>query len=213
MKKRIFITATNTNIGKTYTTKLLFREFVKQGFKVGAIKAIESGVKADLALDGLELLKLNVALNPALAHLSLADVVPFTYALPAAPFVASGGKDIDIDKILSAIKELEKDCDIVLIEGAGGLFVPINRDFFMIDLIKKLDAKALLVTHCLLGCINDTLLNIEALKSKNIEHVCAFNCIDESDFEIVSKPYFDATNFEVLKTKRDIVKISKLLYN
>ena len=89
MKKRIFITATNTNIGKTYTTKRLLKAFAARGLAVGVIKPIETGVSDGYAPDGEELLECAKALNPKLWSLEVEDIVPITYELPAAPFVAS----------------------------------------------------------------------------------------------------------------------------
>lgn len=213
MTKRIFVTATNTNIGKTYTTKLLLKEFVSRGQRVGVIKPIETGV-VDYPADGEELLECVKELNPKLWSLEVEDIVPITYALPAAPYVASSNTPLDIGKILLKIEELENSCDIVIIEGAGGLYVPIDEEYMMIDLISKLDAIALLVTHCSLGCINDTLLSKKALEEKKILHVTAFNCRDDdSNFAKISEPYFLKIGFEVLKVDNDIEKICDVLYN
>lgn len=96
MKKRLFVTATNTNIGKTYTTKLLLREFASRGLLVGAIKPIETGVMDDYAADGEELLDTIKELNPKLWSLDVSDVVVMTYELGTAPFVASKNKKLDV---------------------------------------------------------------------------------------------------------------------
>lgn len=213
MKRRIFVSATNTNIGKTYTTKLLLKEFASRGLRVGVIKPIETGV-LDYPLDAEALLECVKELNPKLWSLDVEDIVPITYTLAAAPFVASGNKPIDIKKIVLKIEELENSCDIVIIEGAGGLYVPIDEKYMMIDLIEKLNSVALLVTHCSLGCINDTLLSKRALEAKEILHVVAFNCKkDDENFGKISEPYFLKTDFEVLKVDRDIEKICDVLYN
>ncbi|MBS4067900.1 MAG: dethiobiotin synthase [Sulfurimonas sp.] len=213
MTKRIFVTATNTNIGKTYTTKLLLKEFASRGLKVGVIKPIETGV-VDYPLDGEELLECVKELNPKLWSLEVEDIVPITYELAASPFVASNNTALDLKKIISKIEELEASCDIIIIEGAGGLYVPIDENNMMIDLIAKLEAVALLVTHCSIGCINDTLLSKEVLEQRNIPHVTAFNCRDDdTSFSQISEPYFSRTGFEVLKVGDDIEKICDVLYN
>ena len=213
MTKRIFVTATNTNIGKTYTTKLLLKEFASRGLKVGVIKPIETGV-VDYPLDGEELLECIKELNPKLWSLEVEDIVPITYELAASPFVASNNTALDLKKIISKIEELEASCDIIIIEGAGGLYVPIDENNMMIDLIAKLEAVTLLVTHCSLGCINDTLLSKEVLEQRNIPHVTAFNCReDDTSFSQISEPYFSRTGFEVLKVGDDIEKICDVLYN
>lgn len=213
MAKRIFVTATNTDIGKTYTTKLLLKEFASRGIRVGVIKPIETGVE-DRALDGEELLRCVKELNPEFSTLNVEDIVPITYKLPAAPFVASDNKKLDFNKIDASIEKLEKLCDLLIIEGAGGLYVPIDEEYMIIDLIKKFDATALLVTHCSLGCINDTLLSKKALKDKNIPHVVAFNCKgNDESFKTVSEPYFSKTSFDILKVNENIDSICDVLYN
>ena len=205
MAKKIFITATNTDIGKTYTTKLLLKEFADMGFRVGVIKPIETGVVDGYAPDGVELLELVRELNSEFSDISLEDIVPITYKLPAAPFVASGGKQIDLSRVQNSIKKLEKRCDILLIEGAGGLLVPIDAKTMMVDMIEYLDADALLVTHCALGCINDTLLSKNLLEQRGIKHQVVFNCRTEDEgFKTTSEPYFREIGFEVLKLNQDI---------
>ena len=213
MAKKIFITATNTDIGKTYTTKLLLEHFSTLGYRVGVVKPIETGVVDGNYLDGLELLSLLHKLNNEAKYIKVEDVVPISFTLPSAPYIASGGVKIDLQKIQSSIKKLEKICDVLLIEGAGGLYVPIDIDFMMIDLIKKLHVdKTLLVTHCSLGCINDTLLSKKALEEKELSHVVGFNCKDgDKGFKNVSQKYFEDVGFEVLKISEDVDTLCKLL--
>lgn len=214
MTKRIFVTATNTNIGKTYTTKLLLREYASRGLKVGVIKPIETGVVGGYAEDAEELLATLKEVNKKLWHLEAEDIAPIMYEMPSAPYIASNNTPLDLKKILTKIEELEAFCDIIIIEGAGGLYVPIDDKHMMIDLVQKLDAVALLVTHCSLGCINDTLLSKKALEDKKIEHVVAFNCKEgDESFSKISEPYFLKTGFKVLKVGRDIDIICDVLYN
>ena len=213
MAKRIFVTATNTDIGKTYTTKLLLKEFASRGVSVGVIKPIETGVEEE-AIDGKELLTCIKSLNSNFKDIHVENIVPITYTLPAAPFIASGGEKLNLKKIDEAIEKIEKLCDVLIIEGAGGLYVPVDDEYMIIDLISYFEATALLVTHCSLGCINDTLLSKKALEDKNIKHVVAFNCkgTDES-FSVVSEPYFLKTNFKTLKVDKNIDTICDVLYN
>lgn len=214
MSKRIFVTATNTDVGKTYTTKLLLKEFASRGLLVGVVKPIETGVVDGHAPDGEELLECVKQLNSRLWSLGVEDIVPITYELPAAPFVSSNNTPLDFKKIENSIKDMESSCDIIIIEGAGGLYVPIDESNMMIDLIKKLNASALLVTHCSLGCINDTLLSKKALEDMNIPHAVAFNCrAEDESFKVVSEPYFKKTNQKVLKVENDIDTICDVLYN
>ncbi|EDZ61718.1 dethiobiotin synthetase [Sulfurimonas gotlandica GD1] len=214
MKKRFFITATNTDIGKTYTTKLLLREFASRGFRVGVIKPIETGVIDGYAIDGSELLSTVKELNCEFENVSLEDIVPITYELPAAPFVSSNNTKLDLKILDENIEKLEELCDVLIIEGAGGLYVPVDEDTMMVDIIKYFDATALLVTHCSLGCINDTLLSKKLLEDRKIKHLVAFNCRDnDTSFTSVSEPYFLKTGFKVLKVSQDIDTICDVLYN
>jgi len=214
MTKRIFITATNTDIGKTYTSKLLLKEYASRGLKVGIIKPIETGVVDGVCPDGGELLKVVQELNDEFKTLHVENIVPITYELASAPFVASNNEKLDLQRLNLAIEKVERFCDVLIIEGAGGLYVPIDEEFMMIDLIEYLKAKTLLVTHCSLGCINDTLLSKKALADKNLEHLVAFNCREDDDsFAKVSEPYFIQSDFEVLKVSQDIDKICDVLYN
>ena len=187
----LFITATNTDVGKTYTTLKLIKHFAKQNKMVGVYKPIETGV-IDTPPDASLLLEEVQKSNPLFQKLTTDDITAYTFALPSAPFCADIDNIIEIDKIVEKYHTLQKRCDILLVEGAGGLFVPITKDFMMIDLIKKLNIPTLLVTPSRLGCINDTLLSIEALKSREIEFDWCVNLYsDREDFDRVIKPFYD----------------------
>jgi len=188
----LFITATGTNVGKTYTTLMLIDALANKGYKVGVYKPIETGV-TDTAPDATILLQACKKVNERFKDLKVEDITAYTLALPAAPFCADTEKIIRIDKIIEKYHELSKLCDILLVEGAGGLHVPITKDFHMIDLIKKLNIKTLLVTPSRLGCINDTLLSQEALKARDIDFDWCVNVHEDRDtFSEVTQPYYDA---------------------
>ena len=190
MPKRIFITATNTDIGKTYTTQQLLDAYSQMGYRVGVYKPIETGVNG-LPADGSLLLKHASTLNPALKSLKINDIVSLSLPLPAAPYVANKARKIDLKIFDKALAKIEKLCDIVIIEGAGGIMVPLDDELMMIDLAHYFGAVTLLVTHCRLGCINDTLLSLEKLKHLNIPYLWTFNCRQNDDsFKNTSLPYF-----------------------
>jgi len=187
----LFITATGTNIGKTHTTLKLIEAFASKGLAVGVFKPIETGVNS-APHDASLLLKACQKVNKNFKDLSAKEITAYTFPLPAAPFCADRHKEIAIEKIIKKHHELSKLCDILLVEGAGGLMVPITKDFLMIDLVKNLEAKVLLVTPSRLGCINDTLLSMEALKSRNIEFDWCVNLFeDRESFSEVTKPFYD----------------------
>jgi dethiobiotin synthetase len=196
--KSLFITATNTDVGKTYACEKFLKYFAKSGLKVGYFKPFETGV-IDFPFDGTKMLNLTKQLNPSF-NVSINDVVPYQFKLPAAPYVAKENTIIDLEFLKMKKKYLEQFCDLLIIEGAGGLMVPIERNLFIIDLIKEFDCEAILITPSKLGCINDTLLSINALKAKNIDFEFYINLYQDIDsFEKVSKPflldYFKKLNF------------------
>ena len=188
LNKSIFITATNTDVGKTFACEKFLRYFAKAGLKVGYFKPCETGV-VDFPLDGMKMLNLVKELNPSFKA-DIFDVVPYQFKLPAAPYVAKEDTTIDINYLKEKKKFLESMCDVLIIEGAGGLMVPIEKNLFIIDLIKIFESEAFLITPSKLGCINDTLLSINALKSKNIDFEFFINLyLDIDSFEKVSKPF------------------------
>lgn len=196
--KSLFITATNTDVGKTYASEKFLRHFAKLGLKVGYFKPCETGV-IDLPLDGNKMLEITKELNPDFtAHIN--DVVPYQFKLPAAPYVSKGNTYIDIEVLKEKKEYLSSLCDVLIIEGAGGLMVPLEKDLFIIDLIKEFQTQAILITPSKLGSINDTLLSIEALKNRNIDYEFYINLYEDKDsFEKVSLPfleeYFDKLNY------------------
>jgi len=196
--KSIFISATNTDVGKTYACEKFLRHFSKLGLKVGYFKPCETGVITE-PLDGSKMLKLTKELNPDF-NVDINDVVPYQFKLPAAPYVSKEDTYIDVNFLKEKKEYLSSLCDVLIIEGAGGLMVPLEKDLFIIDLIKEFKSEAILITPSKLGCINDTLLSIEALKSRNIDFEFFINLYEDKDsFKKVSLPfleeYFDRLNF------------------
>ncbi len=188
----LFVTATNTNVGKTYTTIKLIDSFSKQDILVGVCKPIETGVITE-PLEAKLLLQTVQKHNTNFSTLKPKDITAYTFELPASPFCADINKIIDIQKIKDKITQLQELCDLLIVEGAGGLMVPITKSYKMIDLVKDLECKTLLVTPSKLGCINDTELSIEALKSRDIDFDWCVNIFeDEEIFQEVTQPYYDA---------------------
>ena len=184
-----FVTATNTNVGKTYTCEKLLLKYANLGYKVGYYKPIETGVIDNNPLDGVSMLCLAKRLNPSF-QVNIEDVVPYRFTLPAAPYVAKGDIKIDIDLLIRQKEYLQTLCDVLIIEGAGGLMVPIEKDFFIIDLIKKCECEVILVVPSNLGCINDTMLSHKALKDYGIDYQWYINLYrDKESFYDVSYPF------------------------
>lgn len=189
MTKSIFITATGTDVGKTYTTLKIMEHFCANGVKAVPFKPIETGV-LDTPLDASKLLEKYHSLYGD-DSLCVEDICPYRFALPAAPYVAKGTQNIDIEIIKNAIKILGAKADIVLIEGAGGLMTPIGKDFFMLDLAKSIADFTILVSHTGLGCINDALLSKKALDECGVAHELIFNKRQNDGFDVVSRMFFE----------------------
>lgn len=198
----IFITATNTNVGKSYTTLTLIKALSQKGYKVGVFKPIETGVEK-YPLDGYKLFNEAKKYNQNLNKLSLNDIVPIQFSLPAAPIVAG---EVNFEKINTAYKKIKSECDILLIEGAGGIKVPVSKNFYMYDFINYFNAKSLLVVQSKLGCINDLELNLEFFTPD----IWTINLFDDSFYQI-SYPYLKQKYKEVLIIQKDLDTITQKL--
>ena len=194
MKEIYFITATNTNVGKTKASEVFLKKFANTGKKVGYFKPIETGVINE-PLDGSLMFDLAKSLNKQFEQLTIKDIVPYQFKLAAAPFVANTQNiNIDVETIKEKISYLLKFCDVLIIEGAGGLYVPIKKDYFMFDLIKDINpSKTFLIVPSKLGSINETMLNIDFLKKHNINFEWYINLYKEKkEFKEITLPFYNA---------------------
>lgn len=200
----IFITATNTDVGKTYATLTLLKALSQRGLKVGVMKPIETGVEGS-PKDATLLFETAKIYHPELSSLKLKDIAPYQFELPAAPYVAKGRKRVSAELLESAYAKIEALCDIVLIEGAGGLLVPIEDDFYMYDFIRLFGAKTLLIGHDKLGCINDVLLNLHLLDALGVDDYewCINFKENKDDFQKTSYPFFQKLFGRVLSLQDD----------
>lgn len=190
--RRLFVTATGTGVGKTYVTRLLLRRFSRLGYRVGACKAVETGV-GEIPTDAQSLMEELRELNPNFSKFEARDLCAYTFALPAAPFCADTKRTLDPTEILRKVSRLERNCDLMIVEGAGGLMVPLTEKYFMIDLARDLKAHTLLVTPSGLGCINQTLLSLRALENAGLPYDWCVNLYEErQSFPEVTRPYYDA---------------------
>ncbi len=158
----LFITGTDTGVGKTFITYNLAIALRERGVSVACYKPVETGVQ-DLPSDGSLLAKATAQ--------PLEEVVPITFRLPLAPYAASIEKGVPLD--ISSIKEfffrLKRKYELILVEGAGGIAVPILKDYDYSDLAKDLDLKVVIVARAGLGTINHTYLTYRYAKSKGLQ--------------------------------------------
>lgn len=201
MPKSIFITATNTDVGKTYTTLQLLHACGRAGLRPAVLKPIETGVDP-VAMDGTVLLETAKQYNEALRDCVVEDIVPIRFKLPAAPYVASGGVDIDLGIVFERLEALKKISDVVFVEGAGGILVPIDAKQTMLDVAKQMDT-TLLVSHDRLGCINDTLLNMALFEQEGLCYEWCMNVREREHFSTITLPYLNARFEKVLNIQED----------
>jgi dethiobiotin synthetase len=155
MRQTLFITGTDTGVGKTVLTALLAGFLREQGVNAAALKPICSGGRADArvmraAMDG---------------SLSLDQINPWHFRAPIAPLLAARRerKHVHLAEVMAHIRGMQKQFDSLLIEGAGGLLSPLGENFDSGDLIAALGALPLVVAPNRLGVINHVLLTLEAL--------------------------------------------------
>lgn len=190
MHAPVLITATNTDIGKTYVTLALLEALAAKGLRVGAIKPVETGVE-EAPPDGTRLFETCRRLNPDFSAITLEQVVPVRFPLPAAPEVARNGQPIDYDAIRKAYHAISQVSDIVLVESAGGLLTPIDRAFFVADFARFFQTKTLFLSHDRLGCISDALVNLESLERRGIDPIWVVNRrSDDQTFDAINAPWF-----------------------
>jgi dethiobiotin synthetase len=160
----IFVTGTDTGVGKTVVSRALIAAFRKAGLKVGAMKPIETGVGEEGPLDAIAMRDAGGVTDP------LETICPQQFALPAAPNAAARaeGREVDIAAIDAAYETLAKGRDLMVVEGAGGLLVPIRDDWTMAELARRLDLPLLVVARASLGTINHTALTLEVAASKEL---------------------------------------------
>lgn len=188
MKKTVyFVSGIDTGIGKSYATGYLAREWNAQGIHTITQKFIQTG-NTDLSED-IELHRQLMGtglLQEDLNHLTMPEI--FTY--PCSPHLAAeiDGRSIDFGKIERALEELLKTFDVVLLEGAGGLMVPLTRELLTIDYVAQKNLPLILVTSGRLGSINHTLLSLEAVKHRGIcLHSVAYNLYPQEENQVIQQ--------------------------
>ncbi len=180
---QFFITATGTDIGKTFILEKICRKLIKDGQKIDAIKPIISGFKDDDPnSDSAKILKI---LGQDLTKNNLDKISPYRFSAPLSPNIAAAleHKNIDFSELIKfcqdKIIEAKKNNNYLFIEGAGGVMTPVNDHKTFADLIFELKIPAILVTGNYVGTISHTLTTIKALQAHNIEIAqIIFNCKD-----------------------------------
>jgi len=173
MPQSYFVIGTDTNVGKTYVASALLRHFVSSGKRAVGMKPVASG--CELSAHGIwqgqlvndDVVALYEAGNvPAALEL----INPYHFVPAIAPHIAAekAGVEIDIDLIVRSYHTLAEMADVVVVEGAGGFFVPVSDLQTLADLAVKLKLPIMLVVGMRLGCINHALLTVEAIRARGL---------------------------------------------
>jgi len=186
MGKTYFVSGIDTDCGKTIATGLIAKFFHEQGVRIITQKLTQtgcSGISEDIEshrkLMGI----------PLLPEDKNGLTCPYVLKHPASPHLAAAidHVDIDINRITDATAKLERLFDMVILEGAGGLFVPIKPDYLIIDHITKMDYPLILVTSAKVGSINHTLMSLELCNKYGVKvQAVIYNHFPNSDELIIA---------------------------
>jgi dethiobiotin synthetase len=199
--KGLFITATDTGVGKTVISGAIAKILRQSEKNIGVFKPISTGCR--FTKDGLVSEDTEFLSYCADSKFTLDDITPITYSTPAAPLACEvvEHRKVDIEKIVAAYNYICSKTDCVIVEGIGGIHVPITAGLDVLGMAKAFGLPVVIVARPNLGTINHTLLTIEAIRSANLPLAgVIINGYDESkaDFAWQSAPAIIA---EVGKTQ------------
>src|SRR3989338_3068662 len=175
----LFVTGTDTGVGKTVAVLVLKTLLEKKGFSVGVMKPVQCGGH------DANFLKEKLRLSD-----DVGDINPYLAQAPISPHLAFARekKTIPPAHIIEKAKKLKQKYDVLLIEGAGGLLVPLKDDYLVADLIRDLNADVIIVSRLGLGTINHTLLTIRQARDFGLNIACViFNEIKKTRYGIPEK--------------------------
>lgn len=157
-----FVTGTDTDVGKSYICKHLAKEFIKLGKKTGYLKPFQSGLEEGIDPDAKQI---EIIAKGVIAKSSYVTKTPCT------PYISSQIDNIDynLEKVKQDYAKLANACDVTIVEGSGGLYVPVKENVLMSDVIKFLNLPTLIVARPNLGTINHTLMTIKCAQSEGIK--------------------------------------------
>ena len=166
MTRGLFVTGTDTGVGKTVVAAALLRTLAGAGHRAIGMKPVASGlaVGENVHADVRALLASGNIAAP------VADVNPYAFVLPIAPELAAraAGETIELDRIAAAYSRLASTADAIVVEGAGGALVPLARGIDMLDIPVRLALPVLLVVGVRLGCLNHALLSAAAIAARGL---------------------------------------------
>lgn len=190
MTKTIFIGGTGTDIGKTYVTCMMVRQLRGQGYKVKAIKPIISGFDENNVANS-DTGQLLQSMGKDLTDYNVNEISPWRFKDPLPPHLCAEqtNRPLILDQLVKYCqKQADEDLDFLLIEGVGGIMVPLNDDQTTLDLLDRLNCSCILVTGSYLGTLNHTLASLTCITQRNID----------IDGIIISESFQNYTEFETI---------------
>ena len=160
-----FVTGTDTGVGKTLISCALLHGFAAQGKRVVGMKPVAAGCDEDGQNE--DVLQLRAAGNVPVGY---GQINPYCFVPPIAPHIAAqrAGVIMQFSRIAASYRELAAQADVVIVEGAGGLLVPLNAQQDSADLAKELGLPVILVVGMRLGCLNHALLTVEVIAARGL---------------------------------------------
>jgi dethiobiotin synthetase len=193
-----FITGTDTDVGKTYVTKLLIDSLRAEGKYAVGFKPVSCGDRDDASI-----------LAQASGNLPIDEINPLHFSSPVAPYVASllENKSIQPADLIASYQTIAAKYNPVLVEGAGGWEVPITQNYFISDLAKDLNLPVILVAANRLGAINHILLSIAAIQAKGL--TCAGIILNQLEDEM-DTPMI--TNKGIIESLTDVPLLDHIIH-
>ena len=163
----LFVTGTDTDVGKTCVTASIVNYLSKMNVDVGVMKPFASGYKAtsDSASDDVKILMKYSEVNDSI------DLVnPYFFEIPTSPYDACKqlNLEIEISRVIDSYKQLASIHDVMVVEGIGGIMTPISKNYFVSDLISDLQMNTIIVTGSKVGTVNHLMLTYQHVKEKNL---------------------------------------------
>ena len=170
MTKGVFITGTDTDVGKTTVALGLIAALQNKGLRVGVMKPVSAG--CEQTSDGLRNEDAILLMQQASVDLPYEVVNPYAFEPAVAPHIAAdeAGVEIDIEVIRQCYLKIAEKVDIIVVEGAGGWLVPINAKETMADVVKALSLDVITVVGIRLGCLNHALLTSQSIAVSGLNH-------------------------------------------
>lgn len=164
----LFVTGTDTEVGKTLVAGAIARSLRGIGTRVAVFKPVASGCRH--SREGLVSSDAEFLAACADSTAPLAEIAPVRYASPLAPNAAAQreGRAVDLGAVFEAYRRLAGQADLVIVEGIGGLLCPLTDEFWCIHLARMMDLAVVIVARAGLGTINHTLLTLHAARSANL---------------------------------------------